>query len=180
MRALSDAHTHLHLHPSPQAALLRAASAGVSPIVVCATQPSDFPLVLSLCAASPSRLIASFGVHPWRAAAAGPPDSWLPSLEAHLDAAAAAGVRAGVGEIGLDRGPRCPGGEGGWEAQVGAHTAQLRLAARRGVAASVHCVRAQPQLLAARGGTRSPRCGRCQLRKSPSKQTRPISPFCTM
>jgi len=144
-----DAHTHLHLHSDPSAALLRARSAGVTALVVCATQPSDFPAVLALCATSPAHLIASFGVHPWRAAAAGPPGEWLESLEAHLDRAAAAGVRAAVGEVGLDRGPKCPGGEGAWEAQVGALTAQLRLAARRGLAASVHCVKAQPQLLEA-------------------------------
>jgi TatD DNase family protein len=149
---LSDAHTHLHLHPHPAAAQSRAVA--VSPLVVCATEPEDFPAVLQLCRTNPAQLVASFGVHPWRAAAAGPPEAWLPSLEAHLDAAAAAGVRAAVGEIGLDRGPRCPGSGSAdaWAAQVAAFTAQLRVAARRGVAASVHCVRAQPQLLAALAG----------------------------
>ncbi len=164
MARLWDAHTHLHLHPAPAAALSRALSAGLTDLVVCATRPSDWPAVLALCAAAPGALIPSLGVHPYHAAAAGPPHTWLPALEAALDAAAAAAPRLGIGECGLDLSPRALAANP-LPVQLAALQAQLALAAARGLAVSLHCVRAQKELLgalqqaAAAAAPGSPRAG---------------------
>jgi len=151
------ADAHLHPQRSARCALLLAAArrARVAPLAVCATSEADFGAVLALARAHPRAVAASLGTHPWWAggASCAPPDALAARLEAALDAAAAAAAAApegacgvvGVGEIGLDRSRRGLAAAP-LEAQLAVFRAQLRVAARRGLPASLHCVQAYGQV----------------------------------
>lgn len=141
-----DAHTHLHLHPLPQAAIEKARSQGVSTILVCATQPSDFEAVYQLCCTNPEVLIPSFGVHPYHALSSGPPSHWISELDRFVALSKSRGMRPGVGECGLDKSPK--GLErSSWDAQISVFSAQLKYAASQKLPISIHCVRSQRDLL---------------------------------
>jgi TatD DNase family protein len=133
---LFDAHCHAadaRLAHCAAALLAEARGAGVRHCVVNATCEQDWPAVAALAAAHPDQVVASYGVHPWRAHACSP--RWRDALEAALTAA----PRAALGEAGLHAG-------GGAEADAATQAAvlreQLSLAARLRRPLSLHCVRA--------------------------------------
>ena len=139
-----DAHTHLHRHPSPEAALRSALASGLTSIVVCATSPEDYAAVLSLCQAHPQHLLPSFGLHPWWVGAQ-VDDSWQGALTAALTQATASGLSVGLGECGLDFSPKALAANPE-PAQRSALAFQLRLAATLNLPVSLHCVRAHRAL----------------------------------
>jgi TatD DNase family protein len=131
---LYDAHNHLHdprLGSVPAKLLEEAAREGVAGMVVNGSCEEDWPAVLALARKFPGRVLPSFGYHPWYVRERTP--EWLAKLESYLNA-----VPSAVGEIGLDR----------WvehhdtPAQEEAFVAQMRLAARRNLPVSIHCLQA--------------------------------------
>ena len=130
---LFDAHNHLQderFAPHLPGLLAACDAEGIVRMVVNGSCEEDWPRVLALARAHP-QVLPSFGCHPWYLHERSP--AWQESLVRCLDA-----IPAGVGEIGLDR----------WKegldaaAQEAAFVWQLRLAAERGLPASVHCLQA--------------------------------------
>jgi TatD DNase family protein len=100
VRALLDAHNHLQarsLAPHLDEILETLTEAGIEKSVVNGTSESDWPSVASLAAQHPTRVLPSFGLHPWFAAQRS--DQWLETLTKLLHDH----PQAGVGECGLDR-----------------------------------------------------------------------------
>jgi len=133
-----DAHNHLQdeRFGGRQAELVAAAAqAGVTRMVVNGSCEEDWPQVAALAREFP-QVLPSFGYHPWyvheRTA------QWPERLEQFLDSTPSA-----VGEIGLDRWK--PGLA--YDGQEEVFVAQLRIAAERNVAASIHCLQAWGRLL---------------------------------
>jgi TatD DNase family protein len=135
---LYDAHNHMHderLAPGREAIMQAVHQEGVVRMVVNGTCEGDWPAVLSLARRYP-QVIPSFGCHPWfvkeRSA------HWDKSLLECLDQ-----VPSAIGEIGLDR----------WiddydlPQQEEVFIWQLRLAAERNLAVSIHCLQAWGKLL---------------------------------
>ncbi|MBI3878870.1 MAG: TatD family hydrolase [Verrucomicrobia bacterium] len=134
-----DAHNHLQDERfGGRADELVAASraAGVARMVVNGACESDWPAVAELARKFPGFVVPSFGYHPWylgeRTAA------WSAALKKFLNETPG----AVVGEIGLDRWK--PGLA--YEGQEEIFATQLRLAAERNVAASIHCLQAWGRL----------------------------------
>ncbi|MBS0631808.1 MAG: TatD family hydrolase [Verrucomicrobia bacterium] len=153
MLPLYDAHNHLHdewLAPHLDHLAADLAAVGLAGAVVNGTTPADWPEVAAL-AARFAWVVPSYGVHPWDCG--NRPADWLAQLEARL----AAEPRARIGEIGLDRwmldrakpdDPRLAGlRRAPLDEQTEVFTQQLALAARRNLAASVHCIDAWGALL---------------------------------
>ena len=148
---LFDAHNHLQddRFAGQQETLVDTAKrAGVQRMVVNGACESDWQAVLALAQKS-DIVIPSLGFHPWYLHECSP--GWLDRLDSLLGGNAAA-----VGEIGLDRwilkqpasflstyspafGDREPASI---DLQAAAFVAQLELAARHGVPASIHCLHA--------------------------------------
>jgi TatD DNase family protein len=131
-----DAHNHLQddRFAARDEVAAAATRAGVARMVVNGSCEEDWPLVAQLAREMPV-VLASFGYHPWylqeRTA------DWQQTLIRALDATPSA-----VGEIGLDRWkPNLP-----YDGQEEAFVWQLRLAAERNVAASIHCLQAWGRL----------------------------------
>src|SRR5688572_9314512 len=94
----------------------------------------DWPAVRQLAEKFP-QVLPSFGYHPWYLHERTP--EWRQRLTEFLDS-----VPSAVGEIGLDRWkPSLP-----YDGQEEAFVAQLRVAAERNLAASIHCLRAWGRL----------------------------------
>jgi TatD DNase family protein len=134
-----DAHNHLQdeRFAGRQAELVSAArSAGVARMVVNGSCEEDWPQVAALAREFPGIVVPSFGYHPWyvgeRTA------RWRDTLVEWLDRTPG----AVVGEIGLDRWK--PGLS--YDGQEEVFVAQLRLAADRNLAASLHCLQAWGRL----------------------------------
>jgi len=134
-----DAHNHLQddRFAGRQAKIVSAArSAGVTRMVVNGSCEEDWPQVAALAREFPGFVVPSFGYHPWyvgeRTA------RWRDTLVEWLDRAPG----AVVGEIGLDRWR--PGLT--YEGQEEVFLAQLRVAAERNLAASLHCLQAWGRL----------------------------------
>lgn len=128
-----DAHNHLQddRFAGRQAELIAASRAvGVVRMVVNGSCEADWPQVAALSLEFPDLVVPSFGYHPWyvgeRTA------RWREVLVEFLDRTPG----AVVGEIGLDRWK--PGLA--YDGQEEVFVAQLRLAAERNLAASVHCL----------------------------------------
>lgn len=121
--------------------------AGLDFAVVNGTCEADWGRVRDLTAGDP-RLLPGYGLHPWFVDQAEP--GWQARLQHLLESGA-----AGVGEIGLDH----------WKTgldrsrQEEAFLWQFELAARLGLPASVHCLRAFGRLRALLDGRPTPRCG---------------------
>jgi TatD DNase family protein len=132
-----DAHNHLQdeRFGGRQAELVAvAARVGVARMVVNGSCEKDWPQVAALAEQFPE-VLPSFGYHPWylRERTA----HWQESLVEFFDR-----KRSAVGEIGLDRWkPGLP-----YEGQEEAFVWQLRLAAERNLAASIHCLQAWGRL----------------------------------
>ena len=145
-----DAHNHLQdeRFGGRSAELLAAcAQAGVKRMVVNGACESDWPQVLALAKANPL-VLPSFGYHPWYLHEATP--DWRKNLEQQLDA-----VPSAVGEIGLDRWIK----DHNFAQQEEVFTWQLRLAAERELAVSIHCLEAWGPLLAILKSEPRPRRG---------------------
>lgn len=162
---LYDAHNHLQdewLAPHLDRIAADLTSAGVNGAGVNGTTPADWPAVSALATRFPW-VVPSYGVHPWDCG--NRPADWLAQLQSRL----AAEPRARVGEIGLDRwmldraapdDPRLAGlRRAPLDEQTEVFTAQLRLAADRNLAASIHCIDAWGALLAALQATPLPARG---------------------
>lgn len=133
MVRLYDAHNHLQdaRFTAPEKLIAEASGVGVVRMVVNGACEEDWPLVQQLAGKFP-QVLPSFGYHPWylheRTL------NWQQHLVAFLDATPA----SVLGEIGLDRWkPDLP-----YAGQEEAFTWQLRLAAERNIAASIHCLQA--------------------------------------
>jgi TatD DNase family protein len=133
---LYDAHNHLQdeRFTDRSAILAEAARVGVARMVANGACEEDWPLVKKLSQEFP-QVLPSFGYHPWYLHER--TSEWQRTLTQFLD-----GVRSAVGEIGLDRWKAGLPYEGQEEAFVW----QLRLAAERNVAASIHCLQAWGRL----------------------------------
>lgn len=135
-----DAHNHLQddRFGGRQAELVAASrAAGVACMVVNGSCEADWPQVAALAREFPDLVVPSFGYHPWyvgeRTA------RWRETLLGFLDATPG----AVIGEIGLDRWkPGLP-----YDGQEEVFLAQLRLAAERNLAASIHCLQTWGRLL---------------------------------
>jgi TatD DNase family protein len=147
---LYDAHNHLQderLQPFWDEIARGLDREPVAAMVVNGACQQDWPAVLAL-ARNDSRVIPSFGYHPWyiNARTAG----WQEELARFLDT-----VPSGVGEIGLDKWVR--GHDLAQQTEVFAW--QMQLAAERNLPASIHCLQAWGTLLdLLRAGPR-PQCG---------------------
>jgi TatD DNase family protein len=131
---LFDAHNHLHderLLPWRMDFTAELPALGVRGAVVNGTREADWPAVAALAAEVPW-VLPSFGLHPWHVNERS--DAWRETLLRFLDAHPG----AGIGEIGLDR----------WieghdiTTQSECFLAQLAIAARRNLPATIHCLRA--------------------------------------
>jgi len=134
-----DAHNHLQdeRFARRQAEIVATArAAGVTQMVVNGSCEEDWPQIATLAREFPGLVVPSFGYHPWYVAERTP--RWLDTLVDWLDCTPG----AVVGEIGLDRWK--PGLA--YEGQEEVFVAQLRLAAERNLAASLHCLQAWGRL----------------------------------
>ena len=133
-----DAHNHLQddRFGGRQKELLAACEkSGVKKMVVNGACESDWPEVLRL-ARENKIVLPSFGYHPWYLHERTP--DWQENLEKFLDE-----IPSAIGETGLDRWkPELP-----YENQEEAFLAQLQIAARRNLPASIHCLQAWGRLL---------------------------------
>ncbi|MBX3731978.1 MAG: TatD family hydrolase [Verrucomicrobiae bacterium] len=144
---MTDAHNHLQdaRFAGRQADVMDAVRrAGVARMVVNGTGEEDWPGVAALARQFPE-VVPAFGCHPWWLRHRTP--SWIRTLESWLDATPG----SGVGEIGLDRwmienpeGWRRASGVFGepptLAEQESAFVAQLEIASRRNLPASIHCL----------------------------------------
>ncbi len=144
-----DAHNHLQDERLSNANDLMAAcrAEGVARMVVNGACEADWPAVAALAREFPE-VLPSFGYHPWYLHERTP--EWIAELNKALDT-----LPGAVGEIGLDR----------WKTgldyagQEEAFTAQLKIAAERNIAVSIHCLQAWGRLFELlREGPR-PACG---------------------
>lgn len=135
---MQDAHNHLQdirfdgIRDGIVATMLRR---GITRCVVNGTSPDDWGRVAGLAEQYPDLVIPSFGMHPWQK----PPGDWAQQLLTYLDSF----PHACIGECGLDR----------WikghdiELQTKVFSTQLKLAAKRNLPLSIHCLRAWGLLL---------------------------------
>ncbi len=135
---LYDAHNHLQderLSSQLESILAVLEKEPIVKMVVNGSCEQDWPLVLELARKS-SRVIPSFGYHPWYVKEA--TANWQRELVRFLDHGPAA-----IGEIGLDRWIDDPD----INLQETMFTTQLRLAAERDLPVSIHCLKAWGKLL---------------------------------
>ena len=141
---LYDAHNHLQdeRFGGCQAELLSAcAREGVECMVVNGSCEVDWPQVLALakieatCMGAP-QILPSFGYHPWYVHERTP--EWEQNLVRFLDQ-----IPSAVGEIGLDRWKP----DLAYEGQEDVFIAQLRLASKRNLPVSIHCLQAWGRML---------------------------------
>jgi TatD DNase family protein len=134
-----DAHNHLQdeRFGGRQDELVAAArGAGVARMVVNGSCEEDWPRVRDLFRRFPDLVVPSFGYHPWYVEER--TREWQVRLLEHIDATGGA-----VGEIGLDRWkPDLP-----WSNQEEVFTLQLRLASKRNLPVSIHCLKAWGPLM---------------------------------
>ncbi len=135
-----DAHNHLQdeRFAGRQAELVAASRlAGVARMVVNGSCEEDWPQVAALAREFPDFIVPSFGCHPWYVG--GRTSRWQEALVEWLDATPG----AVVGEVGLDRWK--PGLS--YDQQEEVFVAQLRLAAERNIAVSIHCLQTWGRIL---------------------------------
>lgn len=134
-----DTHCHLTFPPladALRAVLARAATAGVTRIIVPSYDPASWPQVAALTAAHPGVIHAAYGLHPW--VADQPLD--LDTLASHLRAPGA----VALGEVGLDTKIESPT----LDQQMSVLEAQLALAQDLERPVILHCRGAFEELLA--------------------------------
>jgi TatD DNase family protein len=147
---LYDAHNHLQddrLKPHVERIMADAEQVGIVKMVVNGSCEEDWPRVLEL-AKRYKQIIPSFGYHPWYVNER--TNDWRETLLHYVQS-----VPSAIGEIGLDR----------WiedydlPAQEEVFIWQLRLAAERNLAVSIHCLQAWGRLLQILGGHPLPKRG---------------------
>lgn len=127
---LFDVHAHLQdarFSGRQKTVVQRSLAAGVSHVLCCGVQETDWPDVARLTDTYPS-VLPAFGLHPWFIASRS--RQWLAHLEEYIRKSSAA-----VGEIGLDR-TVTPRDEAD---QIQVFTAQLDLAKKYERPVNIHC-----------------------------------------
>jgi len=135
---LFDAHCHLQdarLFPHLDAAMDRAAKAGVAGLMCCGSNEDDWPLLPDIARRFPAVRI-SFGLHPWYIG--GRTADWLETLTKYL-----ATTPSSVGEIGLDHALD----KATFTAQEEIFLAQIHLANEFQRPVTIHCRRAWGRLM---------------------------------
>jgi len=135
---LYDAHNHLQderLQPHLEAVMAAVRAEPIARMVVNGSCEEDWPAVLELAREYP-QVLPSFGCHPWYINERSP--EWQAKLIEFLDQ-----MPSAVGEIGLDHWIK--GHDIARQEEV--FTWQLRLAAERELAVSIHCIQAWGPLL---------------------------------
>jgi TatD DNase family protein len=135
---LYDAHNHLQdprLKAHLPAIMSALQSEPLARMVVNGSCEEDWPDVLELARQFP-QVLPSFGYHPWSVKERTP--RWQAELARFLDA-----VPSAIGEIGLDKWIK----DFDWPAQEEVFVWQLRLAAKRNLPVSIHCLKAWGPLL---------------------------------
>jgi TatD DNase family protein len=151
MRISWDSHCHLadsRLDGDRDDVTARAGEAGIVAFVQGGVGPDDWVRQAALAARYPSRLFPVYGLHPWWVAERGEEES-LRAL-GRLEEWVSRGV--GLGELGLDRGPRCP--EGTVPLQLSIFKKQLALAREAGLPLVLHVVKAHAEALGELRGSR--------------------------
>jgi TatD DNase family protein len=146
---LYDAHNHLQddrLRPHLGAVMNTVRAEPIARMAVNGSCEADWPAVLNLAREYPE-VLPCFGYHPWYVNECS--SEWQPKLIECLDE-----IPSAIGEIGLDRWIK--GHDLARQEEV--FTWQLRLAAERELAVSIHCLQAWGPLLAIL--QREPRPGR--------------------
>jgi TatD DNase family protein len=132
-----DTHSHLQderFGTALDAVIDRGLAAGVTHMVTCGTEESDWGAVLALAKRRPA-VIPLLGLHPWFIEKASP--QWFTTLERQVEAHA-----IGIGECGLDFAlESCDR-----ETQESVFAVQLRLAREANRPVSIHCRRAWERL----------------------------------
>lgn len=137
MGLLLDAHCHYQDPRLQTLDLGRLPLFGIREAVVNGSSEADWADVANLSLRYPDLVRPAFGLHPWYIGDRSP--AWKEKLESFLNAH----PRATVGEIGLDR----------WMTprnvpdQEHVFIEQLEIAAKRGLAASIHCLKAWGRML---------------------------------
>ena len=144
---LFDAHNHLHdprLADDLEAVMARAASAGVTRMVCCGTNPTDWPDVLALAERFPGLVIPSLGLHPCflGSYAADPMPRNVASCIDDLHELVTKHPAA-VGEVGLDHAVE----ERSDATQEEAFLLQVALSREMNVPVSIHCRRAWGRMM---------------------------------
>ncbi len=135
---LYDAHNHLQddrLKPHLDAVMAAVQAEPIARMVVNGACETDWPDVLALARRFP-QVLPSFGYHPWHLKECSP--EWRPKLLHYLGQ-----IPSAIGEIGLDRWIK----DADFARQEEVFVWQLRLAAERGLPASIHCLQAWGRLL---------------------------------
>lgn len=129
---LLDSHNHLQRFADPTRIIAEMQSAGIAGCVVNGTGEDDWEAVATLAESHPDFVTPAFGLHPWKTHLRS--ESWLATLEACLDRF----PTASIGECGLD----------GWVAEPSlaiqreVFLPQLALARERGLAITIHALKA--------------------------------------
>lgn len=147
---LYDAHNHLQderLSSELESIIVALEREPIAKMVVNGSCEQDWPAVLALAQKS-SRVIPSFGYHPWYVKERTP--AWQSELIQFLDK-----VPSAIGEIGLDRWIK----DHDINVQEEVFTWQLRLAAARNLPVSIHCLKAWGKLLEILETGPRPKCG---------------------
>lgn len=113
---------------------------GIEQFVINGCWQDDWQRVLSLSLSHPNTILPQLGLHPWWVGRRS--SDWLPRLRQFL----IDNPSAGLGECGLDRGPKSPK-DTTFEQQLECFQAQLLLAEELRRPVSIHCVRAYGELL---------------------------------
>lgn len=135
---LYDAHNHLQddrLKPHLDAVMAAVQAEPIARMVVNGACETDWPDVLALARRFP-QVLPSFGYHPWHLKECTP--EWQAKLLHYLGQ-----IPSAIGEIGLDRWIK----DADFARQEEVFVWQLRLAAERGLPASIHCLQAWGRLL---------------------------------
>ncbi len=147
---LYDAHNHLQddrLKPHLDSIFPDLEQAGVVKMVVNGSCEEDWPRVLDLARRHPS-VLPSFGYHPWYIKERTP--DWQEQLQRYLDE-----IPAAVGEIGLDRWIK----DHDLPQQEEVFLWQWRLAVKRNLPVSIHCLQAWGRLFDLLRAEARPECG---------------------
>jgi TatD DNase family protein len=149
MSCWTDSHNHLQDPRLGDAApVIRAQrEAGVTRCVVNAICETDWPAVETLALAHPDFIAPAFGIHPWKAHAAG--HGWQERLAGLLEQH----PQASIGECGLDQWVSSPP----LEIQKPVFMAQLRLAREMRRPVTIHCLKAWAPLFDALAECQPPR-----------------------
>jgi len=127
-----DSHNHLQRFADPAKVIAEMRAVGIAGCVVNGTSEDDWEAIARLAEEYPDFVRPAFGLHPWLADQHS--EKWLDLLEGYFDRF----PKASVGEIGLD----------GWvegpslEIQRQVFLPQLALARERGLAVTIHALKA--------------------------------------